>query len=636
MSSRFCVFAKATYSAQRCKAPAAQDTAVLRFCNFAQKHFFTLLRLRKSAVSCAEGRRPDSAGYAVDLRIPTAGPPRTTLHVGPSTFHVSRFTFYVKRETVDVDVNGSLCPPPLTKRIAFGFVYRVRVRVIVTGSDGWRECGDPDRDFDSDCDCDTDCDPDADAEKNTQHPWPTPRRWYDTARGFWIPAVYRVRRMVKPYDTGQPLSSHRKRWPGRWWRTWPSSATRSRATRSMPRSSWSRRCPSAPGSRSRSRASPGPRPTWGFATWSPLLREQLAGLDPPLRLPGKDLVGVQLLHVLADEPVLHADTLAPVRDYLNAGGPDRDVIDRRRLQLAGRLARLFDDYALHRPELIAAWRAGEYAVAATSRSTTELWGARALAGGLRSRGPAGAGQNRETPRASPLWTRRPGPRPRAGSGCRLNLHLFGFSHFAETYHQLLESIASHTTIHVYNAPPRRSGPRRPFFVHGHEALGRTGARASRTPPRAHRRDPGPVRPATGRPGRLAPDPARLRAARRAHGYARLIPVHGFAERPLHPGARLSRSEARNGDPRGRNLGAGPVRTGHPLPRDRGADQPCGVRDVRDARGLGLSRGARPALHHDRPGGSAGQPHRGRGGRPDRAAVQPGSSGPRCSACSPIR
>ncbi len=66
----------------------------------------------------------------------------------------------------------------------------------------------------------------------------------------------------------------------------------------------------------------------------------------------------ELLALLHDERWLALDELAPVRAYVAAGGEAPDAVDLRRYQLAAELARLFDDYAFARPELLQAWRDG--------------------------------------------------------------------------------------------------------------------------------------------------------------------------------------------------------------------------------------------------------------------------------------
>ncbi len=74
-------------------------------------------------------------------------------------------------------------------------------------------------------------------------------------------------------------------------------------------------------------------------------------------------VEAAVLAVLLDEDMLNDQVLQPVRRYLKSGGssaPDADLAadgaDLRRVQLASRIAHLFQEYTFSRPEMIAAWR----------------------------------------------------------------------------------------------------------------------------------------------------------------------------------------------------------------------------------------------------------------------------------------
>ncbi|HXT21509.1 MAG TPA: exodeoxyribonuclease V subunit gamma, partial [Thermoanaerobaculia bacterium] len=83
-----------------------------------------------------------------------------------------------------------------------------------------------------------------------------------------------------------------------------------------------------------------------------LVREAAAGSA----LVDADALRGALLALLHDEAALAAPELAPVRAYLEA--PDADGVALRQVQLAGRLARLFEEYAYSRPEMLAGWPAG--------------------------------------------------------------------------------------------------------------------------------------------------------------------------------------------------------------------------------------------------------------------------------------
>lgn len=86
--------------------------------------------------------------------------------------------------------------------------------------------------------------------------------------------------------------------------------------------------------------------------------------DGKVRLAGLDLVESAVLSVLLDDDALGRDDLEPVRHYLESGtegaGHDRvleaDGFDLRAVQLAARMALLYQEYVFSRPEMIAAWR----------------------------------------------------------------------------------------------------------------------------------------------------------------------------------------------------------------------------------------------------------------------------------------
>src|SRR5450759_5087040 len=92
------------------------------------------------------------------------------------------------------------------------------------------------------------------------------------------------------------------------------------------------------------------------------LRKFLAGLAlravPGARVADAESIEGHLLALLHDDALLAGADLAQVRGYLLAAGADRDAVDRRRCQLAEALARLFDEYASSRPEMLAAWKGG--------------------------------------------------------------------------------------------------------------------------------------------------------------------------------------------------------------------------------------------------------------------------------------
>jgi exodeoxyribonuclease V gamma subunit len=172
------------------------------------------------------------------------------------------------------------------------------------------------------------------------------------------------------------------------------------------------------------------------------LRDLLASLAEP----GSQVVALPQLegHLLS---LLHEDALpAPVREYLHAAGDAPDALDRRRCQLAAELARLFDEYALSRPEMLTAWMAGR----ALFGGAMEDW-QRALWTGVFGRdGLVARRSQRLGVRAARLDQLLEGPVP-AGRP----LHLFGLSYMARGYHRMLHGLARHRDIHIYTLNPCR-------------------------------------------------------------------------------------------------------------------------------------------------------------------------------------
>jgi exodeoxyribonuclease V gamma subunit len=75
---------------------------------------------------------------------------------------------------------------------------------------------------------------------------------------------------------------------------------------------------------------------------------------PGVEVVDRDRVEGELLSLFHDPGALTGPSLSAVRDYLNAEG---DALDRKRVQLAGALAALFDEYTFTRAEMLEAWRA---------------------------------------------------------------------------------------------------------------------------------------------------------------------------------------------------------------------------------------------------------------------------------------
>ena len=85
-----------------------------------------------------------------------------------------------------------------------------------------------------------------------------------------------------------------------------------------------------------------------------------------IKLVDLDTIEAAVLTILLDEDMLNDPALQPVRSYLSSAGissPDADLTadgaDLRRVQLATRIAHLFQEYIFSRPEMISAWREGD-------------------------------------------------------------------------------------------------------------------------------------------------------------------------------------------------------------------------------------------------------------------------------------
>jgi exodeoxyribonuclease V gamma subunit len=106
----------------------------------------------------------------------------------------------------------------------------------------------------------------------------------------------------------------------------------------------------------------------------------LADLALPgyIKLTDLDTIEAALLATLHNESILELPELQPVLNYLESGADlvegsafDRhlaaDSFDLRRIQLASRMAYLYQEYSYSRPEMIAAWREGYDPASAESR-----------------------------------------------------------------------------------------------------------------------------------------------------------------------------------------------------------------------------------------------------------------------------
>lgn len=175
---------------------------------------------------------------------------------------------------------------------------------------------------------------------------------------------------------------------------------------------------------------------------------------PGARIADAPAIEALALRVLLDDETLAAPDLAPVAAYLRAAGDDPDAIDLRRVQLASRVGRLFEEYTYSRAEMLAAWSgaAAKGGDAHAGPPEVERWQRRLW---LTLFGPEGLAR-RLTPAVVPLHeaiampaaTRWPADRAWPSV-----VHVFGFAHVARTFHEFLARAGSATDIVVYTLSP---------------------------------------------------------------------------------------------------------------------------------------------------------------------------------------
>jgi exodeoxyribonuclease V gamma subunit len=185
-----------------------------------------------------------------------------------------------------------------------------------------------------------------------------------------------------------------------------------------------------------------------------------------------------LLALFHDDGFLKQPEMAPVQDYLLAGGDTRDAVDRRRCQLAFRLGPLFEEYAASRAEMIKTWETGtslgdDHLFAATEAWQRALW--------LAIFGPAGRIVLRSQAEGV-TWLRIDELLARAEEQGKLaaeklgpRLHLFGVSYAAPSYHRMLAALGRHIEVFLYTLNPCRE------FWEDVETTSEVRRRVARTP-----------------------------------------------------------------------------------------------------------------------------------------------------------
>jgi exodeoxyribonuclease V gamma subunit len=180
-----------------------------------------------------------------------------------------------------------------------------------------------------------------------------------------------------------------------------------------------------------------------------------------------------VLTLLLDEAVLSERDMAPVRAYILAAGDAPDVCDARRVQLAARVGRIFEEYTYSRGDWLAAWRDGT--ILDAKYADTERWQRRLWLGMFGDGGLARARSPRVVPLGEAVAVR--------GGGVGLGaVHVFGFAHVARGFYELFERLGRAHDAHVYALSPCEGfwedvDPRDPAPLHLWSRPGREQVRA---------------------------------------------------------------------------------------------------------------------------------------------------------------
>jgi exodeoxyribonuclease V gamma subunit len=158
------------------------------------------------------------------------------------------------------------------------------------------------------------------------------------------------------------------------------------------------------------------------------------------RVAGAEALQAMALTLLFDEALLDHPELAAVRSYIQSAGEVRDGAALRRVQLAARIGRLFEEYTYSRRQMLVEWRRGttlgaDHAEA--ERWQRRLWLAMFGEGGL-------AAARGVVPLHEALDD--------AAAGAAA-VHVFGFAHFAPTFHELLAQVGRRAEVIVYSMSP---------------------------------------------------------------------------------------------------------------------------------------------------------------------------------------
>jgi exodeoxyribonuclease V gamma subunit len=134
----------------------------------------------------------------------------------------------------------------------------------------------------------------------------------------------------------------------------------------------------------------------------------------------------------------------PLTEYLN---PDHSNVERRAWQLAGRLADLYDSYAVHRPEWVTAWRSGD---ALTGELAHLQWQAKLFCAMVEQMGLSAEDLDRRVVGLALQHFFAEGASASEGQG---PLHVFGITSFPPAFLKFFQQLAASREVYLYHLIP---------------------------------------------------------------------------------------------------------------------------------------------------------------------------------------
>lgn len=187
---------------------------------------------------------------------------------------------------------------------------------------------------------------------------------------------------------------------------------------------------------------------WRFEYLYRFFRDAIA--DGPVQIVGKDDLHTLLLDVLADDELLADPELGSVVGYLNAADTP-DARERRKWQLAGELAKVFEEYALSRPRMLELWPKRSV-VSEEPFASTEIWERRIWLDLF--------GRDGRVKRAGDRLGKRLMLMPDIFEKLRPDslelppqVHIFGLSYVARSFYKLFGELAERSHLLVYGLNP---------------------------------------------------------------------------------------------------------------------------------------------------------------------------------------